>query len=200
MGKGRKKNRALVVIRKQIDRARHTAEKLETKAPRNVGRKAAASRHALAKTIRSILREAKTSSSAINALRKINAIVKSQVSKSEAKRVNTVFKQQARLAQLGQPSSFGSAGKAKIKILYRATQRYWQGRDIKQRNENIMKALGVHTMDEAMAIVMAQNQGALQSAIDSGVDVNTTNDSSFINSVIDEIGGSPDYINLVEFV
>lgn len=200
MARGRKKNRTITVIRKQIDRAKRTAEKLETRAPRNVGRKAAASRRALAKTIRSTLRDAKTSGGAINALRKIGAIVKTQVSKGEANRINTVFKQQARLAQLGQPSSFGSAGKAKIKIFYRATQRYWQGGDVRRRNENIMKSLGVNTMDEAMAIVMAQNQNALQAAIDSGVDVNSTNDSSFINSVIDEIGGSPDYINLVEFV
>lgn len=119
--------------------------------------------------------------------------------RGNAKRANMVMAQQMSLAQRGQPSTLGDYGRAKVKIFYRATQRYWQGKG-PNRNENILKALGVQTLDEAMAIVMAGNGDALKMAMSADKPVNDTNNPDFSYGGYTDIYSSPDYIALVNYV
>ena len=103
------------------------------------------------------------------------------------------------LAQRGQPSTLGDYGRAKVKIFYRATQRYWEGKG-PNRNENILKALNVKTLDEAMSIVLAGNSEALQAAMDADKSIIDTNASEFAYSGQQDIEKSPDYLALVNYV
>lgn len=122
-----------------------------------------------------------------------------QGSKGNAQRANLVMQQQMSLAQRGQPSTLGEYGRAKVKIFYRATQRYWEGKG-PNRNENILKALNVKTLDEAMSIVLAGNSEALQAAMDADKSIIDTNASEFAYSGQQDIETSPDYLALVNYV
>lgn len=122
-----------------------------------------------------------------------------QGSKGNAQRANLVMQQQMSLAQRGQPSTLGEYGRAKVKIFYRATQRYWDGKG-PNRNENILKALNVKTLDEAMSIVLAGNSEALQAAMDADKSIIDTNASEFAYSGQQDIETSPDYLALVNYV
>lgn len=122
-----------------------------------------------------------------------------QGSKGNAQRANLVMQQQMSLAQRGQPSTLGDYGRAKVKIFYRATQRYWEGKG-PNRNENILKALNVKTLDEAMSIVLAGNSEALQAAMDADKSIIDTNASEFAYSGQQDIETSPDYLALVNYV
>lgn len=119
--------------------------------------------------------------------------------RDNVKRVNMVMSQQMSLAERGQPSALGNYGRAKVKIFYRATQRYWQGKG-PNRNENILKALGVQTLDEAMTIVMAGNVDALTMAMNADKPITDTNNPEFSYSGYTDIYSSPDYIALVNYV
>ena len=119
--------------------------------------------------------------------------------RGNAKRANMVMAQQMSLAQRGQPSTLGGYGRAKVKIFYRATQRYWQGKG-PNRNENILKAMGVQTLDEAMAIVMAGNGDALNMAMTADKPITDTNNPDFSYGGYTDIYSSPDYIALVNYV
>lgn len=117
-----------------------------------------------------------------------------------AERSNKVFKQQVRLAQTNQPNVFGEHGQEMTKIFYRATQRLWEEGDPTQRNELIMQSLGVDTMAEAMALVLANNQEALKMAIGAGNDIVDTNDPDFTYTQFSDKNVSPDYIYMVHMI
>lgn len=88
-------------------------------------------------------------------------------------RQNKLFERQINAAKLGQPTTLGGRtrgalqqemAKAEVNIFYAATRRYWRGKDVRQRNELIMKGLGVSSLQEAYTRVLALNREALREA------------------------------------
>ena len=78
------------------------------------------------------------------------------------KRANLLFERQINLARNQQPSTLGRYGAAEVSVFYAATRLAWRGRDPKKRNEYIMQALGVDSLQDAFSQVLAQNRQAVR--------------------------------------
>ena len=82
--------------------------------------------------------------------------------RSRAARSNELFKRQINLARVGSPSVLGEQ---EVQVFYAATRRIWRGKDPKQRNEFIMKKLGVTSLAEAYEKVIGANSAAVEQLI-----------------------------------
>lgn len=146
---------------------------------------------------------AKTYRSSGSDQRKALQVLRQQTDKTTGtnarSRANFVFQQQIGLASRAQESSLGGGaeGRAKTKIFYRATQKYWQGAPNEERNKRIMAAMGVDSLSEAYDIIMSENEEALAYALGTGDIADTDESLAFQASVPDDAQGSPDYVALV---
>lgn len=64
------------------------------------------------------------------------------------------FRQEMNKASRGKVSMLGPQGTLKVKMFYRATQNAWEGLPAAERQEAIIKALGVNSLEEAYVKVM----------------------------------------------
>lgn len=103
--------------------------------------------------------------------------------KSPDDRAKAMFQRQVNLARIGAPSLFGAHGKEVVSVFYAATRHIWRGRDPQRRNDLIMKALGVSTLEEAFDKVLVSNMDALRASIEGKVD------SSMVTGLTDENAG-----------
>lgn len=122
-------------------------------------------------------------------------------------RANAIFRKQMSLASSGDSyTSLGKYGQDRVKIFYRATQRIWEGKPAKDRNDLIMKSLGVSSLEAAMKIVLSQNKEAMRAAVRGSVQKDRVSDFAeamdFYEGYEDEgaDNGSPDYIALVNII
>lgn len=122
------------------------------------------------------------------------------------KRANLLFQRQMNLARNQQPSTLGRYGAAEVSVFYAATRLAWRGRDPKRRNEYIMQALGVDSLQDAFAQVISQNRRAvrrLSRELSASMHVgDTDSDASFQagNELDSERIGSPTwepYVNII---
>lgn len=186
---GKRKQRALNVVRKSQQQRLRYARGLER------AKKAKHAKWSFAQDIRRAVRgEQNVATRAALRIRDTFSDM------GRAARSNKVFKQQVRLAQFGQPNVFGEHGLEMTKIFYRATQRIWEGGDPTQRNEMIVQALGVDTMAEAMAIILANNQDAVNQAIGAGAGIVDTDSPDFTYTQFSDKNVSPDYIYMVHMI
>ena len=94
-------------------------------------------------------------------------------------RNDALFARQINLARVGAPNMLGEHSKEKIAVFYAATRKLWRGRDPKQRNEFIVRGLGVDSISEAFEKVLAGNQKALEISIGKST-------SSFVSGLTSE--------------
>lgn len=84
--------------------------------------------------------------------------------KSRQERENRIFREQIRSEEaFGTPSARfgGEAGEKHLeRIFYMATQSIWRGKPNENRDEAIMKALGVTSLEEAYEKVLEENEEA----------------------------------------
>lgn len=89
---------------------------------------------------------------------------------TQTERENRWFREQLRQERRGDDSAlFGGSASATAAegVFYKATEGLWRGR-YADRDEAIMEALGVDTLEEAYGIVLGQNQEALEVAAAGG--------------------------------
>lgn len=126
---------------------------------------------------------------------KIAAKFDASAYKQKIKRKNAAFE---RKLNLGQASDTRS--KLATKAFYRATQKYWQDTPAGERNEAILKGLGVETLEEAYTLFERENKKILD-RIKSIGDVKDTLRNIFFRSKGEEESlGSPKIIEQVKFI
>lgn len=84
-----------------------------------------------------------------------------KLSKHYAIPKDLVFKQQISAASRGERSYIsakGNIGSFKVKMFYAATQRLWEGKSVKVRNELIKKYYKVDRLSDAFSIVMKREE------------------------------------------
>lgn len=182
-------------------RARRLVNSLEKQLQQTKGR---AGRTALRKYINSVNKQIQCTyrGSGYNqqkALQQLQAqTAKVGKARNGVQRANVVFQQQIGLASNGKRSSLGQYGTAKVKIFYRATQRYWEGLPAAQRNQAIMARMGVSSLSEAFERIMSDNGEALDLARGrAGTIADTDESRAFQASVGEDITTSPDYLDAV---
>ncbi len=102
----------------------------------------------------------KPSNKELFAMREYNIDAKTQF------RRNKLFEQEINQASLSSEIGVSSLSKSEVKIFYASTMEFWQGKDALSRNQYIMDALGVKSLEEAFDIIMGtqEAQDALQRA------------------------------------
>lgn len=68
------------------------------------------------------------------------------------------FQSEVNAARRGEISFFSTRGKERVQLFYKATQPLWEGKPMAERNESIMKALGVRSMRQAFIKVYQQKE------------------------------------------
>lgn len=131
-----------------------------------------------------------------------------RAAKSAKDRANLMFKRQLNLARIGAPSTLGKHGEQAVTIFYAATKKIWRGKDPAKRNELIVKALGVGTIEEAYKKVLSANVPAFRALVSyAGGDTSyvsgfTDENEEFYNEVeVDpELLGSPVWASFLSFI
>lgn len=108
--------------------------------------------------------------------------------KNAMQRSNAVFERQINLARIGSPSALGDVGEVQVQVFYAATRKIWRGRDMRRRNEYIMRALGTDSLEEAFKKVLRENRRAFKiaagkSPVTSYVEGLTSENEDFYNEV-----------------
>lgn len=108
--------------------------------------------------------------------------------KGAKERSDVLFQRQVNLARIGAPSLFGAHGDAAVSVFYASTRKIWRGRDPKERNRLIMKALEVDTLQDAFDKVLLKNMQAINEYIEgektsSTVDGRTDENKDFYDEV-----------------
>lgn len=132
----------------------------------------------------------------------LKKLLPSEVQRNAQKRKNFVFQQEINAASQGQPSQIGrdtDTARDLIKIFYRATQNYWEGKS--DKNQAMLEGLGVSDLREAFRLVLSKNPDAIKKMNQAKKEVKSTEEIPFFEDYeSDETDGSPNYLNYVNFV
>lgn len=95
--------------------------------------------------------------------RAASAVESRRKSKTATERGNAAFAEQIRAAQAGERTPLSGLDKVSTTFFYVSTRQMWQGYPAAQRNEYIMRGLGVESLEEAYRIVTRANRQQIQS-------------------------------------
>lgn len=119
-------------------------------------------------------------------------------SKNASSRTNEIFSQKMNIAASNKRTDIKGLDSDSVATFYISTRRFWQGKSREDRNSEIMRHLGVKSLEEAYRIVMRKNREYLKqyrdmkNNISSSRSVNgwTDESSEFFNGEIDITEGT----------
>lgn len=150
-------------VDKERKRARRAIARLEKQAAESknvlIQRKAKAQIADLQKNIAWLSAAGKFKSYGAHAKEALSALKLQQVgTQRELSSQKINFLSELNAARRGDPSIFQTKGKERVQLFYKATQPLWESVPMAERNNAIMKALGVNSLQAAFIKVMSQKE------------------------------------------